>query len=106
QEFRVSSNAYGAELGRAGGGVVNIVTKGGSNQLHGSVFYYLLDKSFNAHHPYLDFKPSERQHQYGFSLGGPIQRNRTFFYAGWDKHMFDVPGVVLCTDGCSVLISQ
>jgi len=106
QEFRVSSNAYGAELGRAGGGVVNVVTKGGSNQLHGSVFYYLRDKSFNAQHPYLDFKPSERQHQYGFSLGGPIQRNRTFFYAGWDKHMFDVPVVVRFTDGSSVLVPQ
>jgi hypothetical protein len=106
QEFRVSSNAYGAELGRAGGGVVNVVTKSGSNQLHGSLFYYLRDKSFNAKHPFLDFKPSERQHQFGFSVGGPLKRNRSFFYAGWDKHRFDVPVVVRFMDGSSVVTPQ
>ena len=57
QEFRVSSNTYGAELGRAGGAVINVVTKSGSNQLHGTDFYYLRDSAFGATQPLLDFKP-------------------------------------------------
>jgi len=55
QEFRVSSNAYGAEQGRSGGAAVNVVTKSGSNHLHGTAFYYLRDSSFGASLPYLAF---------------------------------------------------
>src|SRR6476619_3089035 len=47
QEFRVSSNTYGAELGRAGGAVINVVTKSGTDHMHGSAFYYLRDSLFN-----------------------------------------------------------
>ncbi len=61
KEFRVSSNSYGAELGRAGGAVVNVVTKSGGNYTHGSVFYYVRDSAFNARHPFVDFKPTDRQ---------------------------------------------
>src|ERR1051326_8999041 len=57
QEFRVSSNSYGAELGRAGGGVVNVVTRSGTNRYHGTGFYYLRDNAFAARHPFVDFKP-------------------------------------------------
>ncbi len=78
QEFRVSSNSYGAELGRAGGAVVNVVTKTGSNRRHGSAFYYLRDSSLNARHPFVDIKPSDRQQQLGFTYGGPLKRNRIF----------------------------
>ena len=106
QEFRVSSNTYGPELGRAGGAVVNVVTKSGSNQLHGSDFYFLRDSGFGATHPYLDFKPDERQQQFGFTLGGPIQRNRTFFFAGFDQHIFRVPVVVRFLDGSSQVVPQ
>src|SRR5581483_6341050 len=83
QEFRVSSNTYGAELGRAGGAVVNVVTKSGSNRLHGSAFYFIRDSALNAQHPFLDFQPADRQQQFGFTLGGPVRRNRAFFYAGF-----------------------
>jgi Carboxypeptidase regulatory-like domain/TonB dependent receptor len=106
QEFRVSSNTYGAELGRSGGAVVNVVTKSGSNQLHGSDFYYLRDSSFGATHPYLDFKPNDQQQQFGFTLGGPIQRNRTFFFAGFDQHIFRSPIVVRFLNGGSQIIPQ
>jgi Carboxypeptidase regulatory-like domain/TonB dependent receptor-like, beta-barrel len=106
QEFRVSSNTYGAELGRSGGAVVNVVTKSGSNQLHGSDFYFLRDSSFGATHPYLDFKPHDQQQQFGFTLGGPIQRNRTFFFGGFDQHIFRVPIVVRFLDGSSQVIPQ
>ncbi len=63
QEFRVSSNAYGAEQGRAGGAVINVVTKSGSNHVHGTAFYYLRDSSFGASLPFLAFKPHSRQQQ-------------------------------------------
>jgi hypothetical protein len=106
QEFRVSSNTYGAELGRSGGAVVNVVTKSGSNQLHGSDFYFLRDSGFGATHPFLDFKPHDQQQQFGFTLGGPIQRNRTFFFAGFDQHIFRVPIVVGFLDGSSHLVPQ
>lgn len=99
QEFRVSSNSYGAELGRAGGAVVNVVTKSGSNRLHGTAFYYLRDSRFNAQPAFTDFKPSDRQHQFGFTLGGPLHRNRAFFYGGFDQHIFRVPTVVRFASG-------
>jgi len=57
QEFRVSSNSYGAELGRAGGAVVNVVTKSGSNHWHGTGFYFLRDSSFGAADSFLAFRP-------------------------------------------------
>ena len=106
QEFRVSSNTYGAELGRSGGAVVNVVTKSGSNQVHGSDFYFLRDSSFGATHPYLDFKPHDQQQQFGLTLGGPIQRNRTFFFTGFDQHIFRVPIVVRFLNGASQVAPQ
>jgi hypothetical protein len=104
QEFRVSSNSYGAELGRAGGAVVNVVTKSGSNHMHGSAFYYLRDSLFNARHPYTDFKPDDRQHQFGVTFSGPIRRNRAFFFAGFDQHVFHVPTVVRFLNGTDKVV--
>ena len=99
QEFRVSSNTYGAELGRSGGAVINVVTKSGSNHTHGSVFYYLRDSNFSAQNPFVSFKPADRQQQFGFSLGGRLRRNRVFYYLGFDQHVFHVPTVVEFNDG-------
>jgi hypothetical protein len=106
QEFRVSSNTYGADLGRAGGAVVNVVTKSGSNRLHGTDFYFLRDSALSATHPFMDFKPHDRQQQFGFTLGGPIKRNRAFFFAGFDQHIFHIPSVVRFADGSSVVVPQ
>ncbi len=106
QEFRVSSNTYGAELGRAGGAVVNVVTKSGSNHMHGTGFYFIRDSSFGAQPAFLDFKPQDRQHQFGGTLGGPIRSNRVFFFAGYDQHIFRVPNVVNYVSGGSVLVPQ
>jgi Carboxypeptidase regulatory-like domain len=106
QEFRVSSNTTGAELGRSGGAVINVVTKSGSNQLHGSDFYYLRDSNFGATHPFLDFKPHDQQQQFGFTLGGPIRRNRAFFFAGFDQHIFHAPLLVRFLNGSSQVIPQ
>jgi hypothetical protein len=106
QEFQVSSNVYGAELGRSGGAVVNVVTKSGSNQLHGSGFYFLRDASFGATHPLLDFKPYSQQQQFGMTLGGPIKRNRIFFFGGLDQHIFHDTSVVRFLNGGSQVVPQ
>jgi hypothetical protein len=106
QEFRVSSNAYGAEQGRAGGAVVNVVTKSGSNHVHGSAFYYLRDSSFGATNPFLAFKPHNRQQQVGGTIGGPLKRNKVFFFGGFDQHIFHVPNIVEFLDGSSQLVPQ
>ena len=103
QEFRVSSNTYGAELGRAGGAVVNVVTKSGSNHVHGSAFYYLRNSAFDAQHPFMDFKPKSQQQQFGFTAGGPLRRNRAFFYGGLDQHIFCVPVVVRFDNGSAAV---
>jgi hypothetical protein len=106
QEFRVSSNSYGAEQGRAGGAVVNVVTKSGSNHVHGTAFYYLRDSSFGATNPFLAFKPHNRQQQVGGTIGGPIKRNKIFFFAGFDQHIFHVPNVVEFLDGSAKVVPQ
>ncbi len=107
QEFRVSSNTYGAELGRAGGAVVNVVTKSGSNHVHGTGFYYLRDSALNAVHAFTGGnKPSDRQQQLGFTLGGPIKQNKAFFFLGLDQHIFHVPTLVRFLDGSRVLVPQ
>src|SRR5579872_304128 len=106
QEFRVSSNAYGAEQGRSGGAVVNVVTKSGSNHLHGTAFYYFRDSSLGAADPFLAFRPHNRQQQMGGTIGGPLKRNKVFFFAGFDQHIFHVPDVVEFLDGSSRVVPQ
>ena len=78
KEFRVSSNSYSAEQGRAGGAVFNVATKSGTNQWHGTDFYYLRDRDFDAQQPYATSKPDDRQQQFGATLGGPIRKDRFF----------------------------
>ena len=104
QEFRVSTNSYGAEQGRSGGAVINVVTKSGGNHVHGTAFYYLRDSSFGAADPFLAFKPHNRQQQVGGTIGGPIKRNKIFFFAGFDQHIFHVPNVVEFLDGSSKVV--
>src|SRR5579883_553181 len=103
QEFRVSTNTYGAETGRAGAAVVNVVTKSGSNELHGKAFYFIRDSSLNAQPAFVGFKPDDRQQQFGATVGGPIRQNKLFFFAGYDQHVFHVPAVVRFADGSSQL---
>jgi hypothetical protein len=107
QEFRVQSSGYGAESGRAGGAVVNVVTKSGSNTWHGSTFYFLRDNSLGGAAPaFVGSNPSEQQHQFGATIGGPIQRNKTFLFAGYDQEIFDVPAVVQFENGSTVAVPQ
>jgi hypothetical protein len=107
QEFRVQSSGYGAESGRAGGAVVNVVTKSGSNTWHGNTFYYLRDSSFGGAAPaFVGFNPRDQQHQFGATIGGPIQRNKTFFFAGYDQHIFHVPAIVEFLNGSTAVQPQ
>jgi len=104
QEFRVSSNTYGAELGRSGGAVINVVTKSGSNQFHGTDFYFIRDSLFSATHPFMTYKPHDQQQQFGFTFGGPIKHNRAFFFAGFDQHIFHVPTVMQFLNGTQTIV--
>ena len=103
QEMRVSSNTYGVELGRAGGAVVNVITKSGSNHMHGTMFGFARNSGFDAQHPFMDFKPKSQQEQFGFTAGGPLKRNRAFYYVGFDQHMLRVPVVVRLDNGSAAI---
>src|SRR5215471_8281017 len=84
-EFRVVNNSFGAEYGRALGGIVNIVTKSGTNDLHGSIYGYLSNKSANSR-SLLTASPFDayRRGQFGGTLGGPIQKDKTFFFLNYE----------------------
>ena len=85
-EFRVVNNSFGAEYGRALGGIVNVVTKSGTNELHGSVYDYLENDVLNAR-SLLQPKPAAktlRQNQFGGTLGGPIRKDQTFFFMNYE----------------------
>ena len=85
-EFRVVNNSFGSEYGRALGGIVNVVTKSGTNNLHGSVYEYFQDSSTDAR-SILQPRPepfSLRQNQFGATLGGPISKDKTFFFVNYE----------------------
>jgi len=95
-EFKVQYNNVGADWGKYSGGVVNFSTKSGSNNFHGEVYEYLRNKILNANEYF--FKQSELlagkkneappyvQNQYGFSVGGPIVKNKLFFFGSWEEY--------------------
>jgi len=95
QEFQVIANSYSAEFGKASGGIVNIVTRSGSNTLGGNAFYYFRDESLNAKEHFERFNPAGdridrtkapfSQHQFGGTLGGPIRRNRAFYFVSLER---------------------
>ncbi|MBI3682561.1 MAG: TonB-dependent receptor, partial [Acidobacteria bacterium] len=86
-EMRVVTNGYSAEYGRGAGGVVNVAIKSGTNELHGALFEFMQNDKFNANTWERNragvIRPSVRQNQYGVAVGGPIARNRTFWFADW-----------------------
>lgn len=106
KEFRVSSNSYSAELGRAGGAVFNVVTKSGSNDWHGTGFVYGRDRIFDAQPAFSPDKPAARQNQFGGTVSGPIRKNKAFFYAGFDENLLDVPSIVQFANGANMVVPQ
>lgn len=85
REFRVQSNTYSAEFGRNVGGQVNAITKSGTNQLLGSAFEFHRNDALDARN-YFDTgdKPSFTRHQYGGTIGGPLRKDRVFYFAGYE----------------------
>jgi len=84
QEFTVLTNTYSAEHGRAAGGVFNIATKSGANAFHGSAFEFWRNSRLDAINYFDVDKPPFNRNQYGGSIGGPIVRNRTFFFGAFE----------------------
>lgn len=85
-EVKVQTSMYTAEVGRTAGGVVNIITKSGTNALHGSAYEFGRNDRFDARNFFASSgpKPTLKQNQYGGSLGGPLARNKTFFFADYE----------------------
>ena len=83
-EFRVISNTFDAEYGRNSGAVVNVVTKSGTNQWHGNVYEYFRNTVLNAQGFFNTVKPQENQNQFGGTFGGPIKKDRTFFFLSYE----------------------
>jgi len=84
EEFRVLTNSFDAEYGRNSGSVVNVVTKSGSNALHGNVYEFLRNKSLNSKGYFDTSKPAFVQNQFGGTIGGPIRKDRTFFFGSYE----------------------
>ena len=95
QEFRVETNSPSAEYGRSNGGVIMVNQKYGTNAVHGTLFEFLRNEALNARNLFATTgdKSRFRRNQYGFVLGGPIQKNKTFFFVDWQGARLD-QGVV------------
>lgn len=113
QEFQVNSSNYSAEYGRAAGGVINTVTRSGGNQFHGELFFYDRDNDFGAINPYTllttqipnsnafqtyVYKPKDWRKQWGFGAGGPLLRNKLFWFYSYDQSQRNFPGTARASD--------
>src|SRR5262249_37932305 len=111
QEFQVNTNGYTAEFGRAGGAVINVVTKSGSNAFHGTAFEFFRDRALNANDPIYDLqravaraagralpvKPGYHFNQFGGNIGGRVIKNRLFFFFDYDGQRNNTGNPVLLT---------
>jgi hypothetical protein len=107
REFQVNTSNYSAEYGRAAGAVVNTITKSGTNEFHGEGFYYYRDNRFGARNPrafrtvfapgqplqIVAFKPEDVRHQFGGNIGGPVVKDKFFFFFNYDGQRRDFPGL-------------
>jgi hypothetical protein len=84
EEFRVITNTFDAEYGRNSGSVVNVITKSGTNKFHGDVYDYFRNTALNAQGYFNTVKPVFNQNQFGGTLGGPIKKDRTFFFLSYE----------------------
>ena len=110
REFQVNTSSYSAEYGRSAGGVVNAVTKSGTNEFHGDVFYFQRNNKWGARNPRsfitqniagvftpVAFKPIDVRHQFGATIGGPIAKDKAFFFFSYDEQRRNFPGVATYT---------
>ena len=98
QELQVNTNSYAAEIGRAGGGVINVLTKSGSNDFHGTAFEFYRDKALNANtwdnNALGRAKRAYHFNQFGGNIGGPIWKNKLFFFFDYDGQRNTTPNIV------------
>jgi Carboxypeptidase regulatory-like domain len=112
REFQVNTSNYSAEYGRSAGGVTNAVTKSGTNDLHGDAFYYQRNNDWGARPPLafqsvlvngfatqVGAKPDDVRHQFGGTLGGPIKKDKLFFFFSYDQQKRDFPGLGVFFNG-------
>ena len=99
EEIKILTNNYAADLGRAAGAVVNVVTKAGTNNFHGSAYEYVRNDMFDARDYFArtGSKPELRLNQFGGSLGGPIFKNKTFFFADAEEYRMIIAAIGLYT---------
>jgi hypothetical protein len=99
QEFKIESNSAPAEFGRFNGGVVNLSTKSGTNRLHGTAFEFLRNEALNARNFFAPTgtQPTFRRNQFGGVAGGPIRRNRTFFFGDLQIQRQDIARTAIST---------
>lgn len=99
KEFQVNQNGFSAEFGRAAGAVINVVTKSGTNRFTGSAFEYFRDESLNALNPNLIVarraKPFSQINQFGGTFGGPIKKDRVFFFGAYEGQRSDLPNPIV-----------
>lgn len=106
REFQINGSNYSAEYGRAAGGVINTVTKSGTNEFHGDLFYYNRNNRNGARNPRafqtifvngvsttIAAKPKDLREQFGGTIGGPIVKNRLFFFFSYDQQRRNFPGL-------------
>jgi outer membrane receptor protein involved in Fe transport len=123
REFQVNTGVYSAQLGRAAGGVINSVTESGTNKLHGQAYYYDREADWGAFNPYTSntvgtqnssggytftttpYKPTDSRRIWGFSAGGPLIKDKLFWYYTYDQHHRNFPGTAKATSP-SVFFSQ
>lgn len=111
REFQVNTSSYSAEYGRSAGGVVNAVTKSGTNEFHGGLFYYQRNNKWGARNPLatnsvlvngvftpVGIKPHDVRHQFGGTIGGPIVKDKAFFFFSYDEQKRDFPGLARFTN--------
>jgi Carboxypeptidase regulatory-like domain/TonB dependent receptor len=111
REFQVNTSSYSAEYGRSAGGVTNAVTKSGTNELHGSGFFYDRNNSWGTRNPLatnsvlvngvfqtVGIKPTDVRYQFGGTVGGPIVKDKAFFFFSYDQQRRNFPGLARFVD--------
>ena len=87
QEFSVQTNSFDVQYGSNAGAVVNVITKSGTNQWHGDAFEFVRNRAFNARNYFANSVDPLKRNQFGATVGGPILKNRSFIFFGWQKTM-------------------
>ncbi len=104
-EFRILTNSYGAEFGRAGGSIVTVLTKSGTRNFHGSVYEFLRNDVFDARNFFAPAVPALKQHQFGGTIGGPVIRDKTYFFFSYEGFR-QVKGIPVSAPVPSMLVRQ